>query len=1263
MANKQTVEELAIAISMESDSFKNEMSTINGLIKKSEKEFKAISKSVENFEKSFTGLDAKIERTSKQIELYNKKLEKQEKEYDKNKKALEDNTRKLEESKTKLQEIENSQGKNSEAWEKQSKEVEKNTNLVSKNSQKIIRLSSDIKTTEGNIEKLTKELKDSETAFNELGNASETLEQQLSTIDSNASLLESEFNKLTSELNETGSYFKKLGADITNLNNKLNTGNATIDAYEKEINSLKTDLNEQSKEYKELENKIQSYTKQMNRASAMYGENSSQAKRYKTVLLGLKDSYNKLDIEINNNKKALNKYQTELNNTVADVNKLSKELKNVNMDYLSKELKKVGDNLKDVRDKAKGVGLAIAGVATTSGAAAVEADDSFVKVKAGLGLTKEEADKVMVSVRNLADKGFDFTEATETITQTKQVLGDLLSSEEIEDFSSEILSISKVFEVDIQDSIKASSSMMRNFKISGQEATDIITYGLQNGLNASGDFLDSLHEYAPQMSALGFTAEQTLGIISVGMKEGSFNTDKLIDGLKEGRLRMSDMNDAATEAVNSIGLNASEVEKNIASGGEVAANQMANIAQKVLDIKDPVEQNKVATALWGTQWEDSGVAMLQAMASSTKGLEDFGGTADEVASTVENSLGNQIKALWNKVKELAATVGESLVPVLLDLAEKITPVIDSIVSWIEENPKLTQGIIIIGGLVTALSPLLMGLGGGFQIVSGMMSIVGGSGAALSGVLGGLSGFALPAIVGALVLVATQMGDNEGAILSLQEKWGGFGVFIGAVMEFISGAVQITLGYIIELVKGGFDIVGAIIDGPGGNTVKDATKRMNENLNLTMEEGMGKLTLTTTRGMSQMRSASDRQLQGTVTSMETIMSAIPNIVDGKYRTASNKLGAQLSKMDYTQISILQGMNDTTKMMFEGIRTGMSVEEASKKVESNLKQMATSGKIDADTMNKDVSSAIEQMKGQMNSKTKEAAKAVDNNLNDAGTKASLNSNKATKNVSNAYANMAIEAKKGSSQVASNTNSDFKNANKSVQQSATDMYNGSKKSYSKMADTAKSEGTRMYLGVKNSAEKMAQSAKSSASDMYRGVTTSTRKMANSVISDWNRIRNAYRVPIRGTITKTTINRVVNQKSRPQNLKKINNPQIHNKLVNRKNIRVDIPNMNIALPRIPEIDISGYKTRGSYYNVQSYNSSLSKVSNIKDNSKLEEKLDSLIVLISSVLSKKEDKTKDGRLIVQLNDSAGRAIAEIIAPYSDVIDEYNQRDPRLSYR
>ena len=76
MARKtEDVKRLAVELTLESQSFQKKMTTINGLVRDADKEFKAAGRGVEGFEKSFTGLSAKVDKVAKQIDLYNIKLE------------------------------------------------------------------------------------------------------------------------------------------------------------------------------------------------------------------------------------------------------------------------------------------------------------------------------------------------------------------------------------------------------------------------------------------------------------------------------------------------------------------------------------------------------------------------------------------------------------------------------------------------------------------------------------------------------------------------------------------------------------------------------------------------------------------------------------------------------------------------------------------------------------------------------------------------------------------------------------------------------------------------------------------------------------------------------------------------------------------------------------------------------------------------------------------------------------------------------------
>ena len=194
MSNKkEEVGELAISLSFESQSADKQISSLNKLINRTEKEFKSAAKGVKNFEDTYQGLDSKIQKLTKQLDANNKKLEIQEKEHKSVAKALEV-------SKKKLEEMDGSVDKNSKEWKEQA-------DLVQKNADKLAKLSSDITITKGNISKLTTELNDSKTKFEQLGNKTETLDEKLENISREAELTQSEFNKLGTELNQNGTYF------------------------------------------------------------------------------------------------------------------------------------------------------------------------------------------------------------------------------------------------------------------------------------------------------------------------------------------------------------------------------------------------------------------------------------------------------------------------------------------------------------------------------------------------------------------------------------------------------------------------------------------------------------------------------------------------------------------------------------------------------------------------------------------------------------------------------------------------------------------------------------------------------------------------------------------------------------------------------------------------------------------------------------------------------------------------------------------------
>lgn len=1044
MANQKVDEiyNLAISLTLETKKFSKQQTALNKGINGIEKAFKTAGKGVKDYENTFVGLNAKIEKSEKQLDLYEKKLELQRNEL----KKTQDN---LVTQQKKLDEVAKSVGENSKEYEEWANKIHISKSYIQK-------LTVEIVDSEKNIELLNKSLNESRQKMATLGQEAATLEDQLEENNRQLELQQSELKVLSSQFDDSSSSVRKMLTEMKSIGAEIEKNIKDISLYESKLQTLSNEIKDNQSNHMKLGLQIQEMERQLDQAKMAYGENSTEATQLSHKLLSLKDDYNRLSKEIDEQQTEYTKLNTKMNEAKSEVNELSRELKSMPFD-------KVKDDLDTISDKFSVLSKSAAGIGGASVAAFGEASNALGKIKGALAETTEEAEKTLDGVQELAKDGFDFDEALQTMIIVKQTMSDLLDDKELDEFTSGVLAISKQMDKDFNDVIKTSNSLMRNFGIDSEEALDIIAYGIQNGLDISGDFLDSLWEYSTQFNDLGFTAKQSLDIITKGMKEGTFNTDKLADMLKESKLRLVEMGDGQTEAIKKLGLNATTVQKNIATGGEVAANQMVEIAKKIMELEDPITQSAIGVELFGTMFEDLGLNGVKALSELGDGTLDVQGRTEEVRQSFEETFGAQIKGKLQELKEPLIQLAEKgLVPVL-DVAGDLIKDFSDWFSTLDEGT--IEAMAKMGLFTIVLSPLAGVLGNVIGLGSSLFKVMGnfgGATATASGATGGLtsalgllaSPVGMGVALGALAALLAYIGDNENMLLSLQENFGGFGTTISAICEFISGVVQLTIGNAISWFQLGFDVIGAMIDGPGGATIEDAWTNHWGRIESNQVDGWQKLSLTTTRGMSQMLNTTDDSLNQMLSVFEVTMGELPGIVDGEYGFAANKLAGQLQGMDNTQLTILRGMNDTTGWLFRGIRENMTVSEQTAQIKQNLKSMADAGKLDTEIFSKDIQSAMETMSDQL-----------DKNTSEGGEKATSNTEE-------------------------------------------------------MKDDVVEDAEEMSKDSRTAAKDMSEKTIQTTNQMKSEVTKATDIMADQAIYDWNRIRNAYSRSISGTVTVTTRN-----------------------------------------------------------------------------------------------------------------------------------------------
>lgn len=516
---------------------------------------------------------------------------------------------------------------------------------------------------------------------------------------------------------------------------------------------------------------------------------------------------------------------------------------------------------------------------------------------------------------------------------------------------------------------------------------------------------------------------------------------------------------------------------------------------------------------------------------------------------------------------------------------------------------------------------------------------------------------------------------------------------------------------LTILRGTSDTMAVLFEGIYENMSKeDAQKKFTANL-----ESMAKSGEFTSDKISQDISDAMNLIDKNVmdgservkSSAQSMFDGIASISQFGMDSAVSNIVSSINNMSDETIQSLSAMGGHWETLFGGIAlTGKdSVADMESYVSGRLKEFSETSpqfisemQTQMDTyfsqINQSGSSNIDELSTNIESDMSSIEKNLDQHTKNGGDKAVQNAKNTKDNVSREFSETASNIKKDikqgsdsvaqnmdnvnkkvsstSSQMEQNVKGSMSGANKSMQQEATDMYKGVSTSMHMMEKKSKQSATDMYKGVTTSTRKMSQEsredashmhngvrdsasamsskARQSASEMYRGVTTSTRKMADAAISDWNRVRSVYSKPISGTITKTTLNKVITQKE---------NPKIRIAEYSNDPTLKSIRHLNQSDYIMPNIDISQYRTSGTFYSSPTNDKFINNYNEKIPSSKIEDKLDKLINLLTNKLVNKNDIKEP--MVLQLI-AEGREIARAIAPYQDELDSYYNRNPKRTY-
>jgi len=439
----------------------------------------------------------------------------------------------------------------------------------------------------------------------------------------------------------------------------------------------------------------------------------------------------------------------------------------------------------------------VAGV--TSGLRNEVAND---KMAAAINLSPEEAERLgrISSDVYRGAWGDSLAEVNGVITQLHTNIGDTadMSDGMIRTLTTGALDIANVFEQDTNEVLRTAGQLIRTgLARDGKEALDILTYGFQTGANKSGDFLDTLNEYAEPFSSLGIEGPQAVGLINAALGAGAYNADKAGDALKEFSIRAIDGSAATKQAYRDIGLDADEMATKIAQGGPAAAQATSEIIRALGDMDDKVAQDMAGVALFGSTWEDLGPDVIAALDPMGAKIDEISGKTQAMSDKANDNAWTNAVAIWRTalgtftdfVTAVFGPTIEAMVPKVQELSERIG-------EWLDENGPAIQKFVQeklsqLSGWWEENGPAIRGFIGEVQTAATEMAV---------GFQDAWVTYIQPAyedIRAAFADLSDSMGELRAAVMGDTASMGKSWQTVGAAIGFVVASILVALTFVIN----------------------------------------------------------------------------------------------------------------------------------------------------------------------------------------------------------------------------------------------------------------------------------------------------------------------------------------------------------------------------------------------------------------------------------------------------------------------------------
>lgn len=464
-------------------------------------------------------------------------------------------------------------------------------------------------------------------------------------------------------------------------------------------------------------------------------------------------------------------------------------------------------------------GKAVFGVAS-------DYEQANARIAAAFGVSGEEAERFSGIGKRIYEGGWgqSLDEVNDALIQCKSTLRDV-SDEDLQTVTTNALMLSDTFGADVNESIRGTNALMEGFGLSATEASDLLTAGMQRGLNYTDELGDNLSEYSVRWGEAGMSASEYFSLLEAGTSNGAYNLDKVGDYLNEFLTALSD--GRMEESIGSFSEGTQEVFENFKNGSATAEDMLQAVLGDLTQMPNEYDKAALASTLWSSLGEDNAMGMIESLAGVQDSFGDVAGAAQQAQEAASDSFAVKSQEAMRELQGSIEPLGEPL----LNIATNVAGVVKSFSEWFAGIGEDGQtAVLAIAAIVAAIGPVL-------STVGTIISVVPQIGAAFSAV--GKVGTAALGLIAAHPVIAA-IAAIIAAVVLLWNNCEEFRDAVTAVWDAVCAAFQVAVGVaggVAESIGAFFSELGATLAGVWDgicNVVQVAVMLLAEILNLAIE---------------------------------------------------------------------------------------------------------------------------------------------------------------------------------------------------------------------------------------------------------------------------------------------------------------------------------------------------------------------------------------------------------------------------------------------